>query len=105
MTRDIFRTTESPDGRQVAKWRLIGTVPHIYQVQNRADASVAYRWPDHKQAPSAARGLVLFDEVSPPDLVTAREAFPGFTDLWDAIRHERLSLVFSLNELRTAGEA
>ncbi|WP_433522789.1 hypothetical protein ACQPZ2_37820 [Nocardia pseudovaccinii] len=104
MRRDRLRTTESPDGRKIAKWRLNGTVAQIHQVQNRADSSPAYRWPEHKQVPNAERGLVLFDEASPPDLATAREMFPGHGDLWDAIRHERLLLIFRLAELPTAGE-
>ena len=100
MTRDRLRTSESLDGRLVAEWHLDGNDARIHQVQNRADAAPAYAWPDHQQLRTADRGLIVFDP--PPDLATARDAFPSYEAVWDAIRHDRLSAVFSLADIPTA---
>src|SRR5438067_503540 len=99
MCRDRLRTTESPNGRKVATWRLIASSARIIRIQNRADATPAYRWPSREPIPAAAPGSVLFDESAPPDLATAREAFPGHLDLWDAIRHDRLAAIFSISTI------
>lgn len=88
MRRDRLRTTESPDGRMVATWQLKNGVASILRIQNRADTSLAYRWPSKEQVPTAARGLVLFDETKPPDLAAVREEIPRHVDLWDAVRRD-----------------
>ncbi|MFD0361362.1 hypothetical protein ACFQZZ_07875 [Nocardia sp. GCM10030253] len=61
MRRDRLRTTESADGRKVAIWRLVHSHVRILRVQNRADASPAYRWPGKEQLPAATPGWVLFE--------------------------------------------
>ncbi|MEV6135028.1 hypothetical protein AB0L63_02945 [Nocardia sp. NPDC051990] len=86
MTRDRLRTSQSPDGRLVAQWHLDGTIARIHQVQNHADAR---------------RGLVVFDTAKLPDLADARAALPSYEALWDTIRHERLSAIFSVAEIPT----
>lgn len=86
MNRDRLRTTESPDGRKVATWRLWGRDCQVLHIKNRADASTAYRWPSGTELPAAMRGLVVLDGL--PTLWEARDAFPGHLDLWDAVREE-----------------
>ncbi|MFQ6391929.1 hypothetical protein ACLMAJ_00600 [Nocardia sp. KC 131] len=103
MRRDRLRTTESPDGRKVASWRLLRAGARILRVQNRADASPAYRWPGRELLPMAAPGLVLFDEVAPPDLATVRDAFPGYLDLWDAVREDYWHALLNMADLPPSG--
>ncbi|WP_433728561.1 hypothetical protein ACQP0C_39300 [Nocardia sp. CA-129566] len=86
MNRDRLRTTESPDGRKIATWRLVQRECQVITMQNRADASAAHRWPSGTELPAAQRGLVIFD--GPPNLWEARAAFPGHLDLWDAVRSD-----------------
>ncbi|WP_327101428.1 hypothetical protein OIE68_23200 [Nocardia vinacea] len=86
MNRDRLRTTESPDGRKVATWRLVRRECQLLHIQNRADASPAYRWPSGTALPAAKPGLVILD--GPPNLWEARDAFPRYTDLWDAVRSD-----------------
>lgn len=101
MRRDRLRTTESPDGRKVATWQLIHSGARILRVQNRADASPAYRWPSKEPLPAAAPGLVLFDDTPPLDLAAAREAFPGHLDLWDALRGDYWAALLCVTDLPT----
>ena len=105
MRRDRLRTTESPDGRKAATWRLIGSSARILRVQNRADGSPAIRWPGKQPIPAAAPGLVVFDETTPPDLVTVREAFPGHLDLWDAVRTDLWAALLCTTDLPTRSGA
>ncbi|WP_228003067.1 hypothetical protein [Nocardia australiensis] len=99
MRRDRLRTTESPDGRKVAIWRLLRSGAHILRIQNRADATPAYRWPDRKVLPATAPDVVLFDDATPPDLATVREAFPGHLDLWDALREDLWAALLDASDL------
>lgn len=86
MNRDRLRTTESPDGRKVATWRLVGRDCQVLNIQNRADSSSAYRWPSGTALPAAQPGLVILD--GPPNLWEARDAFPRLVDLWHAVRSD-----------------
>ena len=86
MSRDRLRTTTSPDGRKVATWRLVRRECQVLNIQNRADASPAYRWPKGTELPAAMRGLVILD--GPPNLWEARDAFPVYSDLWEAVRDD-----------------
>lgn len=99
MRRDRLRTTESADGRKVVTWRLVGHDCRILRIQNRADASVAYRWPGGESLPLAGPGLVSFDESAAPDLATVRDAFPGHHDLWDALRDAYWVALLNLADL------
>ncbi|WP_433714273.1 hypothetical protein ACQP2U_09195 [Nocardia sp. CA-084685] len=105
MRRDRVRTTESPDGRKVAVWRLVGNEARILRIQNRADASTAARWPSKERLPAAAPGTVLFDNEAPPDLAAAREAFPGHLDLWDAVRDDYWAALLNASDLSAPSEA
>lgn len=97
MNRDRLRTTESPDGRKVATWRLVGRNCQVLHIQNRADASPAYRWPSATVLPAAKPGLVILD--GPPDLWEARDAFPRHADLWDAVRSDYWAVLLCRAEL------
>lgn len=83
-SRNRLRTTESPDGRKVATWRLVGRNCEVVHFVDRADAAIAYRWPTGIEMPAVARGLVILD--GPPNLWEARDAFPFHRDLWDAVK-------------------
>ncbi|MEV0293256.1 hypothetical protein [Nocardia sp. NPDC050710] len=84
MQRDRLRASESPDGRKIATWRLRHRDCQVLNFQNRADASMAYRWPSGMAFPSALPGLVVLDSL--PNLWEVRDAFAGHVDLWDAVR-------------------
>lgn len=86
MNRDRLRITESPDGRKIATWRLVRRACQVLNIQNRADSSLAYRWPSGTALPAAQPGLVILD--GPLNLWEARDAFPGHSDLWDAVRSD-----------------
>ncbi|WP_328405448.1 hypothetical protein [Nocardia sp. NBC_00403] len=103
MRRERLRTSESPDGRKVATWRLLRSGARILRVQDRADASPAYRWPGREPLPLGAPGLVLFDELAPPDLATVRDAFPGYLDLWDAVREDYWHALLDTSDLPASG--
>ncbi|WP_330249659.1 hypothetical protein OG874_25480 [Nocardia sp. NBC_00565] len=97
MSRDRLRTTESPDGRTVATWRLVRRDCQVLNIQNREDSSPAYRWPSGAALPSAKPGLVILD--GPPNLWEARDAFPRNADLWDAVRSDHWDVLLSRAEL------
>lgn len=90
MSRDL-RTTESPDGRKVATWRLVRRECQILNVLDRADASSAYRWPSGTELPAAQPGLVILD--GPPTLWEARTAFPAHLDVLDVVRSDYWDVV------------
>lgn len=100
--RDRLRTTETPDRRKVATWRLVGRDCQMITLQDRADAFTAYRWPTGIELPSAARGLVILD--GPPNLWEVRDAFPFHRDLWDAVRAGYWAALREMAETSTAGE-
>jgi hypothetical protein len=99
MHRDRLRTTESPDGRKVATWRLRHRDCQILHIQNRADASTAHRWPSGAPLPAAMPGLVILDGL--PTLWEARDAFPGHVDLWDAVRADYWAALLSMTDIPT----
>lgn len=99
MNRDRLRTTESADARKVATWRLVGRDCQVLNIQNRADASPAYRWPSGTILPAAKPGLVILD--GPPNLWEARDAFPGHADLWDAVRADYWDVLLCRTDLPT----
>lgn len=97
MNRDRMRTTESPDGRKVATWRLMRRDCQVINIQNREDASPAYRWPSGVELPAATPGLVILD--GPPNLWEARDAFPGHGDLWNALRSDFWAALLCMTDL------
>lgn len=99
MHRDRLRTTESPDGRKVATWRLMRRECQVLNIQNRAEATPAHRWPSGRSLPSAMPGSVILD--GPPTLWEARDAFPGYLDLWDALRADYWAALLCTTDLPT----
>lgn len=97
MSRDRLRTTASPDGRKVATWRLVHRECQVLNIQNRASAAPAYRWPSCTELPSAPPGMVILD--GPSNLWEARDAFPGHGDLWNAVRHDFWAALLGITDL------
>ncbi|MFE7799978.1 hypothetical protein [Nocardia sp. NPDC057440] len=46
---------------------------------------------------------MLFDVLGPPDLATVREAFPGYLDLWDAVREDYWQALLDTSDLPGSG--
>jgi len=97
--RDRLRTTETPDGRKTAAWRLSQRDCQILHIQNRADPSTAHHWPSGTPLPAAMPGLVILD--GSPTLWEARDAFPEHIDLWNAIRTDYWTALLCITDLPT----
>ncbi|MET8425228.1 hypothetical protein [Nocardia sp. NPDC004860] len=70
---------------------------HRSSYQVRADGSVA-------DFPGGAPGTVYFSDGTPqPDLAQARDWFPKYFTLWDAVRAEYWDAVLPLNNPRLTG--
>lgn len=102
MRRDRLRTTQTPDGRKVAVWQLVGCSVRVLRVQLTAE-SFAACLPSRALLTGVQPGTVIFDPY--PDLAAARELLPKHSDLWDVLRDDYWAALMNSKALPNSSEA
>ncbi|WP_040700561.1 hypothetical protein [Nocardia vinacea] len=103
MRRDRLRTTQTPDGRKVAVWQLVGCSVRVLRVQFAAESFAAYCLPSRAPLTEEQAGTVIFDPY--PDLAAARELLPKHSDLWDVLRDDYWAALMNSKALPNSSEA